>query len=539
MKTIPTRPNQSIETKAIPMKQHRNHLPWPLRLILTFLPGLSLQAETKLELAAPFTDNMILQRQVEVPVWGWAVPGREIEVSFAGQKKTAKTDEAGKWMLKLDPLRASAEERDFRVSASDGQSVTLEDVLVGEVWFSSGQSNMVWLASSSSVRELASEIAKAEKDLPIREINIATESALYPQDRAQSEDGWKKSSAASGFSALSLAFAHSLYEELGVPIGILLSAHSNTRVEAFTQGKAILKHPGLKVDADLIRDADVLTEQGKAAFQQYEKEIVAWQDEAREAAFAAARIPNRPPLPGIAGMWRGPSQFYNGKIHPLVPYAIRGTIWCQGTSNGGDGAIYAARMEALVNGFRDAWGMPEMPFYFTQMQSYGKNTTPDDVGFGEIRQSQHKFFIDNRKNVGMVVQFDCNSHSAGGIHYHNKLHPCMRMARWALAKQYGKDIAFTGPIFSAYQVECDKVVVPFEKGSLFGGLMVGTKDADDESGKVDRDLEPAIAAPGEKLGGFRICGPDQKWHPAEAKIVGDTVVLTCPQVPQPTGAQYA
>lgn len=539
MKTIPTRPNQSIETKAIPMKQHRNHLPWPLRLILTFLPGLSLQAETKLELAAPFTDNMILQRQVEVPVWGWAVPGREIEVSFAGQKKTAKTDEAGKWMLKLDPLRASAEERDFRVSASDGQSVTLEDVLVGEVWFSSGQSNMVWLASSSSVRELASEIAKAEKDLPIREINIATESALYPQDRAQSEDGWKKSSAASGFSALSLAFAHSLYEELGVPIGILLSAHSNTRVEAFTQGKAILKHPGLKVDADLIRDADVLTEQGKAAFQQYEKEIVAWQDEASEAAFAAARIPNRPPLPGIAGMWRGPSQFYNGKIHPLVPYAIRGTIWCQGTSNGGDGAIYAARMEALVNGFRDAWGMPEMPFYFTQMQSYGKNTTPDDVGFGEIRQSQHKFFIDNRKNVGMVVQFDCNSHSAGGIHYHNKLHPGMRMARWALAKQYGKDIAFTGPIFSAYQVEGDKVVVSFEKGSLFGGLMVGTKDADDESGKVDRDLEPAIAAPGEKLGGFRICGPDQKWHPAEAKIVGDTVVLTCPQVPQPTGAQYA
>lgn len=539
MKTIPTRPNQSIETKAIPMKQHRNHLPWPLRLILTFLPGLSLQAETKLELAAPFTDNMILQRQVEVPVWGWAVPGREIEVSFAGQKKTAKTDKAGKWMLKLDPMRASAEERDFRVSASDGQSVTLEDVLVGEVWFSSGQSNMVWLASSSSVRELASEIAKAEKDLPIREINIATESALYPQDRAQSEDGWKKSSAASGFSALSLAFAHSLYEELGVPIGILLSAHSNTRVEAFTQGKAILKHPGLKVDADLIRDADVLTEQGKAAFQQYEKEIVAWQDEASEAAFAAARIPNRPPLPGIAGMWRGPSQFYNGKIHPLVPFAIRGTIWCQGTSNGGDGAIYAARMEALVNGFRDAWGMPEMPFYFTQMQSYGKNTTPDDVGFGEIRQSQHKFFIDNRKNVGMVVQFDCNSHSAGGIHYHNKLHPGMRMARWALAKQYGKDIAFTGPIFSAYQVEGDKVVVSFEKGSLFGGLMVGTKDADDESGKVDRDLEPAIAAPGEKLGGFRICGPDQKWHPAEAKIVGDTVVLTCPQVPQPTGAQYA
>lgn len=537
MKTIP--PKKSIATEDITMNQHRNHLLLPLLLVFAFWPGLSLQAETKFELAAPFTDNMILQRQAEVPVWGWAEPGSEVEVSFAGQKKTAKADAGGKWMIKLDPLKASANERDFNVRASDGQSVTLEGVLVGEVWFSSGQSNMVWLASSSSVRELAGEIAKSEKGLPIREINIATESALYPQDQAQSEEGWKKSSAANGFSALSLAFAHSLYEELGVPIGILLSAHSNTRVEAFTRGEATLKHPGLKVDADLIRDADVLTEQGKAAFQHYEKEILAWQDEAGEAAFAAARIPGRPSLPGIAGMWRGPSQFYNGKIHPLVPFAIRGTIWCQGTSNGGDGAIYAARMEALVNGYRDAWGMPEMPFYFTQMQSYGKNTTPDDVGFGEIRQSQHKFFIDNRENVGMVVQFDCNSHSAGGIHYHNKLHPGMRMARWALAKQYGRDIAFTGPIFSGYQVKGDQAVVSFEKGSLFGGLMVGTKDADDESGKVDRDLEPAIAAPGDKLGGFRICGPDKKWHSAEAKIVGDTVVLTSPQVPQPIGVQYA
>ncbi|MCP4830368.1 MAG: sialate O-acetylesterase [Proteobacteria bacterium] len=512
-----------------------------LLLISLLLPCAVVKAEAALELATPFTDNMILQRQQPLPVWGWAEPGSEVTVSFAGQTKTAKADASGKWMVKLDALEASAEERNFTVRASNDQAIELVGVLVGEVWFSSGQSNMVWIASKSTVSDLAKRIANAEEDIQIREINIETTSAIYPQDRAEVEaGGWKKSSEASGFSALSLAFAHSLYEELNVPIGILLSAHSNTRVEAFTQGKAILEHPDLHMDAKQIRDADVLSEQGKAAFEQYEKDILAWQDEAGEAAFALAKIPNRPNLPGIAGSWRGPSQFYNGKIHPVVPYAIRGTIWCQGTSNGGDGAVYADRMEALLNGYRDAWDMPGMPFIFTQMQSYGKVPNPDDLGFGEIRQSQHKFFIENRENVGMVVQFDVNAHSAGGIHYANKLHPGMRMARWALANTYDKDIPYTGPIAQGYKVEGDKAIVSFEKGSLFGGLMVGSKISEvDTRGKEKRDFEPARPIPDAELGGFRLCGADKKWHDAEAKIVGDTVVVTSSSVPKPIGVQYA
>ncbi|MGB0766183.1 MAG: sialate O-acetylesterase [Phycisphaeraceae bacterium] len=512
-----------------------------LLFIALVLPCFAAKAPAGLQLATPFTDNMILQRQKPVPVWGWAEPGSDVTVLFAGQTKTAKADAKGKWMLKLDALKASAEERDFTVCVTSGPSVTLSGVLVGEVWFSSGQSNMVWVAAKSEVSKLANEIANAETDIPIREINIKTASAIYPQDLAEVEDGgWKKSSEAGGFSALSLAFAHSLYEELNVPIGILLSAHSNTRIEAFTQGEAILKHPDIKMDAKQIRDADVLTEQGKDAFAQYEKDILTWQDEAGEAALVAAKMPQRPNLPGIAGSWRGPSQFYNGKIHPVVPFAIRGTIWCQGTSNDGDGAVYADRMEALLNGYRDAWDMPDMPFIFTQMQSYGKNMNPDDLGFGEIRQSQHKFFIDNRENVGMVVQFDVNAHSANGIHYSNKLHPGMRMARWALAKTYGKDLPYTGPIFKGYQVKGDKAIVAFEDGSLFGGLMVGSKVSEvDSRGREKREHEPAKPTPDAKLSGFRLCGADRKWYDAQAKIVGDTVVVTSPKVPEPIGVQYA
>jgi sialate O-acetylesterase len=503
-------------------------------------------APDKLELAAPFTDHMILQREKPVAVWGFAPPGEKVTVEFAGQNKSAKADEFGDWMLKLDPLEASAEGREFTVTAASKpeEPIVLTDVLVGEVWFSSGQSNMVWVAGKSMVGPLAKELATSkEEPLPIREINIDTVSALYPQKRATAEEGgWKTIDRAGGFSALSLSFAYDLYQELGVPIGILLSAHSNTRVEAFTQREAIEAHPDLAGDIKLMHDADPRLEQGRAAFEQYYEDLKAWQEEAIPLAEKGAPIPDKPKRPGIAGMWRGPSQFFNGKIHPVIPYSIRGAIWCQGTSNSKDGKIYAARMEALVNGWRDAWGMPDMPFYFTQMQAYGGEVDPDNVGFADIRQAQHLFFINNRKNVGMVVQTDLNSARPQGIHYFNKLHPGMRMARWALAHEYGKDIPFTGPIYAGSEIKGKKVIVSFEKDSLFGGLMVGSKGMAKDYNWREPDkhyFEPAKPTPGDKLNHFRLCGKDRVWHAAEAKIVGDTVEVTSKAVPEPVGVQYA
>ena len=509
----------------------------PLFLALAMALSVS-AAGQQLELAVPFTDNIILQRESEVPIWGFDAPGNQVTVEFAGQTKTTVADKNGDWMVKLDPLKVSLEERGLEVKNNRGKSISLKGVLVGEVWFSSGQSNMVWTAGKSMCNQLVREIAVSKEDIPIREININTVSALYPQKKATSEGGWKKASGASGFSALSLSFAYELYKELNVPIGILLSAHSNTRIEAFTQRDAIEAHPKLAGDADLIRDADPLTDQGRNAYERYYSDLKAWQEEAGRMAEAGGKKPARPNLPGIGGMWRGPSQFFNGKIAPVIPYAIRGAIWCQGTSNGGDGRIYAARMEALVKGWRDAWGMPEMPFYFTQMQCYGA-PDPNNVGFADIRQVQHLFFQNNRKNVGMVVQSDLNSARPGGIHYYNKLHPGMRMARWALAKQYGKDIACTGPIYSGYKVDGRKVVVSFEKESLFGGLMVGNKGMAKDYREPGKFVEPARPTPGDKLDHFRVCGADRKWHAAEAVIVGDIVVVSSPNVPAPIGVQYA
>lgn len=508
-------------------------------LLLLFTVFQPLRAEEQtLQLAAPFSSHMILQRQAQVPVWGFARPSAEIKVSFAGQTKTTTANAKGDWKLELDSLEASKEGRSFKVTSSSGNSVVLDDVLVGEVWFSSGQSNMVWLASSSMCRDLANQLARSELDIPVREISIDTVSALYPQKHAVSTDGWKTHKQAAGFSALSLSFAHDLYRELDVPVGILLSAHSNTRIEAFTQREAIEAHEKLGVDRDLIHHADPLQDAGQQAYKKYYADLLKWQAEAAHAVSVQSKLPGRPNLPGIAGMWRGPSQFFNGKINPVIPFAIRGAIWCQGTSNSGDGRIYAARMEALVEGWRSAWNMPDMPFIFTQMQCYG-TPDPNAVGFADIRQAQHLFFINNRHNVGMVVQTDLNSARPQGIHYFNKLHPGMRMARWALAKTYGKEIPFTGPIYSGYEVQGSNVIVSFEKESLFGGLMVGSKGMAKDYQTEGAYVEPARPVPNAKLNHFRLCGADKVWHAASAVIRDDSVIVTSPNVKSPIGVQYA
>ena len=491
-----------------------------------------------MELAVPFTDNMILQRETKVPVWGVDLPKSKVTIEFSGQKKSVVTDKFGDWMVKLEPLSASLEERQMRISNDRGESFTLSGVLVGEVWFSSGQSNMVWVAGKSMCSELAREIASSKQDIPIREINVNTVSALYPQKHATSDEGWKKASSASGFSALSLSFAYELYRDLNVPIGILLSAHSNTRIEAFAQREAIVAHPNLAKDSELISKADPLTEEGKEAYELYYEELKNWQTQAGPIAEKGGKVPTRPNLPGIAGMWRGPSQFFNGKIAPVIPYAIRGAIWCQGTSNNGDGRIYSSRMEALINGWRDAWGMPNMPFYFTQMQAYG-SPDPNNVGFADIRQVQHKFFIENPRNVGMVVQSDLNSARPQGIHYYNKLHPGMRLARWALAKQYGKKIAYTGPTYKGYEIKDKKVIISFEEESLFGGLMIGNKGMAKDWKEAGAFVEPAKPTPNDKLNHFRVCGDDRVWHEAVAEISGNEVHVFSDKVSSPVGVQYA
>ena len=510
-------------------------------LTVMLLAGVVCGAEARkqtLELAPPFLDHAVLQRDMPVPIWGWAKKGSTVTVSFAGRKKTAKADPQGRWKLNLAPLKTSSEGRELTVKAPDGESVILKDILVGEVWFSSGQSNMHWVAGKSMCQELANKMQRSKEEFPVREYNADMGSALFLRSRVTAEGGWKRSKEAGAFSALSLAFAWELYQELKVPVGIMRSTHGATPVETWTAYEGFASHPKLQDIAAKIRQSDPTTAESKEAYAKFYDDLKKWQVESEKIMNKGGRALTRPTLPGIAAEWKGATRMYNFKIAPLVPYAIRGAIWCQGTSNGGEGRIYAAKMEALVNGWRKNWGRPDLPFYFTQQQCYG-NPDPNKVGFADLREAQTLFFT-NAKNVGMVPQHDLNSARPTGIHYYNKLDPGKRLARWALAHQYGKDIAYTGPIYKSHSIKGNKVRVQFEQRGPGGGLMVASKGMQaDMKEDPSAYVEPAKETKGEKLKHFRLAGKDKVWHAADAVIDGNEVVVTSKAVPKPVGVQYA
>ncbi len=490
-----------------------------------------------LELGTPFVDNAILQRQMPLPVWGWSKPEAKVTVEFAEQTKTGTANAKGKWSITLDPLNASSEERELKVT-SGSEAIALSGVLVGEVWFSSGQSNMDWVAGKSMCRDLANMLARSKDEIPIREFNVDIGSSLYPQTRTTSKDGWKRSRAAGGFSALSLAFAWELHEELKVPIGIVRSTHGATPIETWTAYEGFADHPKLQDIALRVRQSNPATSDAKDAIAAYFDDLKTWQRESEKLINRGGTALPRPKLPGIADDWKGATRMYNRKIAPLIPYAIRGAIWCQGTSNADDGKIYAAKLEALINGWRKNWGRPDLPFYFTQQQHYGE-PDPNHVGFADLREAQTLFFL-RAKHVGMVPQHDLNSARPTGIHYFNKLDPGKRLARWALAHQYGKDIPYTGPIYKLHTIKGNTVRVQFEQRGPGGGLMMASKGMQaDYQKNPSAYVEPARETPGEKLKHFRLAGKDKVWHPAKAIIDGDEVVVTSEYVPEPRGVQYA
>lgn len=493
--------------------------------------------QRSLELGTPFVDGAILQRDMPVPVWGWSQPGSTITLQFAGQNKSGTADEKGKWLITLGPLKASHEEGELTVNC-DQEVITLRRVLVGEVWFSSGQSNMDWIAGKSNCRELANQIARSDIEIPIREFNVDIGSSLFPQSRAPVQEGWKSSKAASGFSALSLAFAWELYQELNVPIGIVRSTHGATPIETWIAYEGFANHSKLQDIAQLVRQSNPSTADGREAFESYYDDLKTWQIESETLLNRGGAALPRPRLPGIADDWKGATRMYNQKIAPLVPYAIRGAIWCQGESNSNDGKIYAAKMEALIEGWREVWKRPDLPLYFTQLQCYGEPDS-DNVGFADLREAQTQFFL-SAEHVGMVAQHDLNPARPGGIHPFNKLDPGKRLARWALAHEYHRDIAYMGPIYSSHSIEGDKVRIRFEQRGPGGSLMVGSKGMESDANQSpEAFVEPARETPTESLKHFRLAGADKVWHDAEALIEGNEVIVHSKDVPEPVGVQYA
>lgn len=526
-----------IEIELIPGQGHNMWRGWfESQRLVNFIIARAL-GQSPLRLGTPFLDNAILQCNMPIPIWGWAFPGADVTVSFGSQTLSTVADEDGKWRVDLEPEEPSRQARQLTASSGD-ESIRLQGILVGEVWFASGQSNMDWLANKSNCRDLAGQLARSTKATPIRELNLDIGSSVFPRETATAEAGWKSSRQAGSFSALALAFAHEIYRELDVPVGIVRSSHGATPIETWIAYEGLASHPALQDIALRVRQSDPTTKDGQQAYSEYYAALRAWQEESERLLNLGGSSLPRPKLPGIADDWKGPTRMFNRKIAPLIPYVIRGAIWCQGESNSNDGKIYAAKMEALVNGWREHWGRPNLPFYFTQMQCYGQPDV-DEVGFADLREAQMLFFR-QAEHVGMAAQHDLNPARPTGIHPFNKSDPGTRLARWALAHEYGRKIAYAGPLYKSHRIVDDIVRVQFEQRGPGDGLMVGSKGREENAGKgPDAFVEPATETPGEPLRHFRLAGRDKVWHDAVAAIEGNEVVVRSDAVPAPVGVQYA
>jgi sialate O-acetylesterase len=493
---------------------------------------LSWSLSAAVKLPKIFGDNMVLQRDMPVPVWGWADKGEKVTVSFGGQEKTATAGEDGKWMVKLDPLKGSKVPAELKVTGTS--TVVFKNVVVGEVWICSGQSNMEF--SLGGVLNAKEELAAATNPL-IRHIKFS-----HIQSFTRLDDlvcgPWVVCSpqTAGGFTAIGYFFAKNIVKELDLPIGLIGTNWGGTRIEPWTCTEGFKLYPDFKNIVKQVEEWDSSTESGRAKYAEYVKKLKEWTPQAEKALTAKQSVPEHPDTPFPSPNPQLPTVLYNAMINPIVPFAIRGAIWYQGESNGNEGiATYLPKMKALIEGWRQVWKQGDFPFYHVQLANFqisNPNNPDGGDGYAKLREAQfHSLCI---KNTGMAVIIDIGE--ARDIHPKDKQDVGARLALWALAKDYpsttlragGKaaDLVYSGPLYKSFKVEGNKIRIEFDHAD--SGLFIGEK----------KGLEPAKEIKNGKLGWISIAGEDKKFHFADAVIDGKSLVVSCDKVAKPAAVRY-
>jgi sialate O-acetylesterase len=470
--------------------------PFPIRwslLLLSVMPSLH-AAEPKP--AALFSDHMVLQRDQPVPVWGWAGPGETVTVEFAGRLKTGQADPAGKWLVRLDPLQASAEPRELKVG-----NTVIRDVLVGDVWLCSGQSNMHFrLKSADRARE---EIAAADRPA-VRFFTVNPRFGQNPSDDAAG--AWQPVSPASAAecSAVAYFFGTALEQKIGVPVGLLVSTVGGTRIETWMRPATLAAtgESGPLVekwkDVSLERFDEIA-----ATYLAYQHERDQVHPQAVKAAKARGEpVPPEPQMPKLR-CHDCPGALHHGMIAPLQPFAIRGAVWYQGESNSGQPGPYEKLLPAMIADWRQVWGS-DMPFVFVQLAPH-RNTHP------AFREAQARIW-QKTPRTAMVVTTDVGD--ADNIHPVRKRPVGERLALAARALSYGEPVEYSGPVFKSMTVGNGRAVVSFTHTGT--GLM----------------------ATGGELEGFTLSDGTGKFLPARATIEGSTVIITSDQVTRPAAVRY-
>lgn len=482
---------------------------------------LATQALADVRLPAIFSDNLVLQQGKPVTVWGFAAADEDVTVRFAGQTQVTRADLDGKWRISLDPMTANAQPQELSVSGKN--TVTLKNLLIGEVWVCSGQSNMQWTVSQSANAE--QEIAGANAP-QIRMFTVERATGMTPATDVKGS--WKEANPANvgNFSAVAYFYGRHLHQVLKVPVGLINTSWGGTRVEAWTSRESLEERP---CAAQMLSDWDGIRQSWDATAEaaKFEASKTAWQAEAKKISAENAKLsadqkkkaPQAPRPPDDPNKTpHHPAVLFNAMVAPLIPYSIQGAIWYQGESNQKRAFQYQELLPNMINDWRTRWNDP-FSFYIVQLASFGNGQPitkeagiPDT--WAELQEAQYLTSITLPK-VGLAVTNDIGEEK--NIHPKNKQEVGRRLALWALAKDYGRaDTVFSGPMFKSALIEGSQVRIQFDHTG--GGLK--TRD-------------------GGELKHFQIVGEDKKWVWAQAKIENNEVLVSSPEVPNPVGVRYA
>jgi len=463
------------------------------RLFVSFcLVALANLSRADLQLPALFSDNMVLQRNVSLPIWGWADDGEVITVSFRGQKVTT-TAQNGKWSVRLRKLKAGGP--DALTVASPTRKVEFKNVMVGEVWVASGQSNMEWPMTQSDQAQEA--IASATNSL-IRFFMVPNVKSEAPTVRINSS--WKICSPEmiGGYSAVAYHFARDLQAARKVPIGIIQSDWGGSPAEVWMNRESLEINPRYQAE---ILDANA------EAWKNYQQSLIEFEKEKALAASKGEEFKKQQPRFG----WR-PTELYNGMIAPLIPYAISGAIWYQGESNAGRAEQYRTLFPDMIRNWRRDWGQDDFTFLCVQLAPWmAIKDEPQDSAWAELREAQW-LATKVLPKVGMAVITDVGD--PADIHPRKKQPVGARLALAARGIAYGEKIEYSGPLYKSIRIDGGRIVLSFDH--------------------VGKGLE---ARDGE-LKGFSICGEDRKFVWAKAEIVGNAVAVSSPEVPKPVAVRY-
>ena len=476
--------------------------------VLVTLPALH---AADFRLGSPFADHMVLQCEKPVAFWGWADAGEAVTVAFAEQTKTAVAGADGKWALTLDALQVSTESRTLSVTGKDGRKVEVKDVLVGEVWFGSGQSNMAMgVASANNF-----DVEKAAASFPLVRYYVdSSEPAEKPQ--AEGKGSWQECTPANvgRYSATLYFFGREIHREVGVPVGLMTASAGATHIESWISAEAQCSDPDTKAEYDSqLKSWINFTSGGEAKMRvEHEKKLADWKLAVEQGKAEKKDRPNDRLIAHIKGKG-SPAGLYNGRVFNLAPFTLRGILWYQGESNTGlprpgQPHLYRKQLSQLVTSWRALWG-DELPFAWVQLPNF---TAPHE-GWPRVREAMLQAL--ELPKTGMAITIDIGDPK--NIHPTNKQEVGRRLSLWALGTVYGKNVAATsGPLPAGSSVGGSAITVSFKHAN--GGLK--TQD-------------------GGPVKGFQIAGADRQWRPATAKIDGDTVVISSPDVASPVAVRYA